>query len=264
MVTAEEVAIPAVFAESIRHDDPRLFRAGATQLVYEDTADSVVLSPYESFTSAASFAGQIARKSCRLINGIRDGKPQESRIVQERVSLFQGLSYGFQYSWQGKGYKALTRPIDASSGRSPGLVSHVSPATRWLCEQMKESQDHAAAGDAREAALLLGRCKEVAAADPTCDQHLREGISKLPDKVLEMSGNIVFTSTQILFFSTAAGIFVVGLCLGLIMNVAFPAVLATAAAVVLLVFGVVLGRSQADMASNKGVWSSTMGLLRRR
>jgi hypothetical protein len=62
----------------------------------------------------------------------------------------------------------------------------VSPATRWLCAQMQESQELAASGDAREAALLVGRCKEVAAADHVCAQYLREGISKLPEKVLEM------------------------------------------------------------------------------
>jgi hypothetical protein len=74
----------------------------------------------------------------------------------------------------------------------------------------------------------------------------------------------MFTFTQILFFSSAAGIFVVGLCLGFLFNIAFPAILATVMAIMLLVLGVVLGRSQADVASNKGVWSSAMGLMRRR
>lgn len=263
-LSAEEDAIPDSFAESIRHDDPRLFRAGATQLVFQDTADSVALNPYESVASAANVAGQIGKKSCRLVQKTRDGRPKEARIVQERVALFQGLSYGFQYSWQGNGYKAVSRPVDATSGRPTGLVSHVSPATRWLCTQMRESQGLAASGDAREAALLLGRCKEVAAADHVCAQYLREGISKLPEKVLEMSDKVMFTFTQILFFSSAFGIFVVGLCLGFLLNTAFPAILATVMAVVLLVLGVVLGRSQADLASNKGVWSSAMGLMQRR
>lgn len=263
-LTAEEDATPEAFAELIKHDDPRLFRAGATQLVFQDTADSVALAPYESVAATTTVAGQIGKKACRLMQKTRNRKPTEARIVQERVALFQGLSYGFQYSLQGRGYKAVSRPVDTSSGRPIGLVSHVSPATRWLCEQMKESQGLVDSGDTREAALLLGLCKEVAAADQVCSQYLREGISKMPEKVLEMSDKVIFTLTQILFFSTAAGIFAVGLCLGLIVNLAFPAILATVMAVVLLVMGVVLGRSQADAASNKGVWSSTMGLMRRR
>lgn len=263
-LSAEEDAIPDLFAESIRHDDPRLFRAGATQLVFQDIADSVTLNLYESAASAANVAGQIGKKSCRLVQKTRDSKPKEARIVQERVALFQGLSYGFQYSWQGNGYKAVSRPVDSKTGRPTGLVPHVSPATRWLCAQMKESQELAASGDAREAALLLGRCKEVAAADHVCARYLREGISKLPEKVLEMSDKVMFTFTQILFFSSAAGILVVGLCLGFLLNMAFPAILAMATTVVFLVLGVVLGRSQADIASNKGVWSSAMGLMQRR
>ena len=77
--------------------------------------------------------------------------------------------------------------------------------------------------DTREAALLLGRCKEVAAADHVCAQHLREGISKLPEKVLEMSDTVMFTFTQIAFFSSAAGTLLVGLSLSLILNMLFPA-----------------------------------------
>ena len=261
-LSAEEDAIPDLFAASIKHDNPRFVRAGATQLVFQDTAESVVLGPYESVASTANVAGQIGRKSCRLVQKTRNGKPQAGRIVQERVALFQGLSYGFQYSWQGKAYKAVTRPVDASSGQPTSLVSHVSPATRWLCEQMNASQEHAALGDTREAALLLGRCKEVAAADQVCAQYLHEGISKLPAKVLEMSDKVMFTFTQILFFSSAAGILLVGFCLGFILNMAFPAIIGVVPAVVFLILGVVLGRSQADVASNKGVWSSAMGLIR--
>jgi hypothetical protein len=264
VLTAEEDAIPDSFADSIKHDDPRLFRAGATQLVFQDTAQSVVLGPYESAAATANFAGQIGGKSCKLIQKARGGKPNQARIVQERVALFQGLSYGFQYSLQGKAYKAVTRPVDASSGQLTGLVSHFSPATRWLCEQIRESQGHAASGDTREAALLLGRCKEVAAADHVCAQHLQEGISKLPEKVLEMSDKVMFTFAQILFFSSAAGIFLIGLCLGLILNMAFPAIMGVVAAMVFLVLGVVFSRSQADVASNKGVWSSAVGLIRPR
>lgn len=263
-LTAEDDAIPSAFADSIKHDDPRLFRAGASQLVFQDTADSVALAPYESVAATTTVAGQIGKKSSRLMRRTRDGKPTEARIVQERVALFQGLSYGLQYSWQGKSYKAISRPVDTSSGRPTGLVSHVSPATRWLCEQMKEAQELADSGDDREAALLLGRCKEVAAADHVCAKYLRDGISKLPEKVLEMSDKVMFTHTQIMFFSSAAGIFVVGLCLGFVLNLALPAILATVLAVMFLVMGVVLGRSQADVASNKGVWSSAMGLMRRR
>lgn len=263
-LTAEEDAFPEAFAELIKHDDPRVFRAGAMQLVLQDTADSVALAPYEAVAVTTNVAGQIGKKSCRLIEKTRGGKPTEARIVQERVALFQGLSYGFQYSLQGKGYKAVSRPVDTSSGRPTGLISHVSPATRWLCEQMKESQGLAESGDSREAALLLGRCKEVAAADQVCAQYLREGISKLPEKVLEMSDKVMFTFTQILFFSSAAGIFLVGLCLGLVLQMSFPAILATVMAIVFVMLGVVLGRSQADVASNKGVWSSAMGLVRRR
>jgi hypothetical protein len=263
-LTAEEGAIPDLFTESISHDDSRLFRAGASQPVFEDTAESVVLVPYESAASTANVAGQIGRKSCGLVKKTRDGKPKESRIVQERVVLFQGLSYGFQYLWQGKGYKAVSRPVDALTGKPTGLVSHVSPATRWLCEQMRESQALADSGDTRESALLLGRCKEVAACDHVCAQYLREGISKLPEKVLEMSDKVMFTFTQILFFSSAAGIVLVGLCLGFLLNIVFPAILAAFMAVVFLMLGIMFGRSQADVASNKGVWSSAMGLLRRR
>ena len=262
-LTVEEDAIPNSFAESIKHEDPRLLRAGATQLVFEDTGESLVLGPYESFAASTNFAGQIGRKSCSLVQKTRDGKPKEARIVQERVALFQGLSFGFQYSWQGKAYKAVTRPVDASSGRPTGLVSHVSPATRWLCEQMSAVQELAASGDTREAALLLGRCKEVAAADHVCAQHLREGISKLPEKVLEMSDTVMFTFTQIAFFSSAAGTLLVGLSLSLILNLLFPAALAVVVAIVFLMLGIVLGHSQADVASNKGVWSSAIWLVRR-
>ena len=174
------------------------------------------------------------------------------------------MSYGLKYSWQGMAYKAVSRPVNAQTGRPAGLVPHVSPATRWLCEQMRESQALAASGDAREAALLLGRCKEVAAADYVCAEHLREGISKLPEKVLEMSDKVVFTFSQILFFSSAAGILLIGLGLGFILSMAFPAILAVVAAIVLMLLGILFGRSQADVASNKGVWSSAMGLIQRR
>ena len=263
-LTTEEDAIPDSLAESIKLDDPRLFRAGATHLFFQDDAERVALGPYESVASSANFAGQIGRKACSLVEKTRDEKPQEGRIVRERVALFQGMSFGFQYSWQGKGYKAVTRPVDASNSLPTGLVSHVSPATRWLCERMKESQGHATSGDTREAALLLGRCKEVAAADNVCAQYLREGISKLPEKVLEMSDKVTFSFAQIAFFSSAAGILLVGLCLAYILNTAFPAVLAVFAAIVFLILGIVFGRSQADVASNRGVWSSAIGVMRRR
>ena len=111
--------------------------------------------------------------------------------------------------------------------------------------------------------MLLGRCKEVAAADHVCAQHLREGISKLPEKVLEMSDTVMFTFTQIAFFSSAAGTLLVGLSLSLILNMLFPAALAVVVAIVFLMLGIVLGHSQADVASNKGVWSSAIWLVRR-
>lgn len=263
-LTVDEDAIPEAFAESIKHDDSQLFRAGATQLVFQDTADSVVLSRYESAASATNFAGQIGKKSCRLVQKTRDSKPKEAQIVQERVALFQGLSYGFVYLWKGNAYKAVTRPVHVRNNRPTGLVSHVSPATRWLCEQIAESQAFAASGDTREAAMLLGRCKEVAAADRVCAQVLNDGMSKLPEKVLEMSDKVMLTFPQILFFSSAGGILVVGVCLGLILNLAFPAILAVAAAVIFVTMGIVFGRSHADHASHKGTWQSVLNLLRRR
>lgn len=262
-LTAEEDAIPSAFADSIKYEDPVVFRAGTTHMVFQDTADSISLAPYESVSATASVADQIGKKSCRLVRKTRDGKPKEARIVQERVALLQGLSYGFLYSWQGKSYKAVTHPVDMGNGRPTGLVSHVSPATRWLCEQIKDSQEFAASGDAREAALLLGRCKEVAAVDHVCAQYLNEGMSKLPEKVLEMSDKVTFTFPQMLFFSSAGGILIVGIGLGFGLNMAFPAILAVIAAIVFLAMGLVFGRSHADRVSHRGTWQSVLNLIHR-
>lgn len=262
-LTAEEDAIPTSLAPSIIHASPGVFRAGANQLVFQDTASRVSLPSYESLSAKTGVAGQIVEAFYKLLHKTREGKPTAARIVQERVALFQGLSYGFHYSMQGKVYKAVSLPVDSTSGRPTGVVSHLSPATRWLCNQMKESQQHADSGDPREAALLLGRCKEVAAADAVCAQYLREGISQLPEKVLEMSAKVMFTFPQIVFFSSAASIFIVGLSLGVILKLVFPAIVAAVFAVVFLAFGIVLGQSQADVASNQGVWSSAMRLIQR-
>jgi hypothetical protein len=264
ILTAEADATPHLFSESIKHADQKGFREGASELVFQDTAERVLLTPYEAISGATNVAGDIGRESCRLVSETRGAKSEGARVVQERVALFQGSSYGFCYSWQGQEYKAITYPVDPRTRRPQGLVSHVSPATRWLCQHMKESQDHAAAGDSREAALLLGRCKEVAATDQVCAKYLTEGISKLPDKVLEMSDKVVLTSTQVLLFSSAAGILIVGLCLGFMLSLVFPAILAAAMALMLLTIGVVFTRSQADVASNRGAWSAAMGLLGRR
>jgi len=241
-LTAEKDAIPWALAEAIKHDDPQVFRAGAAQLLFQDTADSIELAPYESIAAASTVAGQIGKKSCRLLQKTRGNKPTDARIVQERVALFQGVSYGFKYSCQGKVYKAVSRPVDTHGGRPTGLVSHVSPATRWLCEQMSESQLLAHSGEAREAALLLGRCKEVAAADHVCAQYLKERLSRIPDNVLEMTGKVRFSFMQIVFYSSSAGIFVAGLCLSPILNTAFPALLAGVIASMLLLMAVVLHR----------------------
>jgi len=263
-LVAEDIALPDSFAEVVKQEHPLLFREGATQLVCEDIAENLSLQPYRTAVASARIAGQIGKKSCCLAEKTRREKPEQGRIVQERVSLFRGVSYGFQYAWRGKAYKAVTRPIDVASGHLKGVVPHVSPATRWLCEQMRESNSLAQSGDAREAALLLGRCKEVAAADRVCSAYLQEGISKLPEKVLEMSDRVTFTHTQILFFSSAAIMLVVAALLGFLINAAIPAALATAVATILLLMGIVFGRSQADIASQTGTLSTVARLFHRK
>lgn len=261
---AGEIAVPGPLTELLKHEDPRLFPTGATELMYEETAETLPLEPYRALTEVQNVAGQISRKCCDLVERVRSRKLQQARVVQERVALFRGRCVGFLYSTQGAGYKAVSRPIDLENARVQGLVSHISPATRWLCKQMRESQSLAESGDVREAALLLGRCKEVAATDRVCSEYLRDGIAKLPEKVLEMSDRVTLTFSQILFFSSAAAILIVGFSLALIWDIAFPAITAAVAALFFLILGVVFGRSQADLASNRGVLSSAVGLFRRR
>jgi hypothetical protein len=241
---ATQGAFPPFFKEWLKYADEGQMTAEVDQIVFEDVRPRLDLTSYEAPPGIKGFGIHLSRSCSSLVHAAQSRLPDGGRVVQERLRVLRGRCIGLTYSSAGTKYTAVSKMVVFGSGCDVSLLPHVSPATRWLCDQLRRSKKLAAQKQTREAALILGLCREAAAADPVCDQHLQNGISTLPDDIVEMSKRVRFSLAQIVFISGAAAILTIAVALSAILNLVVIGVAGVVCAGALLLIALLFGRSE--------------------
>jgi hypothetical protein len=216
------VAFPGVFKDWLKYIDQDQFRSEASNVVFDDITRCANLELFTAAARGRPFAGELAKTVCSLVNTARGRVRKNGRVVQERICISRGRCIAFQYSHLGQRYTALSKALTGDAGHAVSVLPHVSPATSWMCEQLRVVKELSDAGDSRGSALLLRQCKDVANGDPVCRQYLQEGVLSIPDNVLEMSKNVRFNAMQIVLMISAAATLILGGALSALVRDTIP------------------------------------------